>query len=342
MGENLVSSWSDGKTLPKNYIFPPDKRPGEHNVPMSKSLPVIDLSNVDGQERKKTIQKIIEASHDFGFFQVINHGVPRKLLDATREVVKELFELPIEEKSKIYSLDLSKICMLYSSNVDYEREEIHNWRDSLRLVCTPLEECIHSWPEKPPEFRKNVGKYVIKVRELGLRILELISEGLGLEPKYFANELSGWQVMSIHHYPPCPDPSLALGTRKHGDTGLVTILLQDHVPGLQVLNDGEWIGVEAIPDAFVINIGYQLQMISNGKLRSAEHRVVANKNEVRNSVALFIQPTIESIIEPAKALVNAENPAVYKSVRFADFLHTFRAAYSGHIEDVLEPYLLTT
>lgn len=83
-------------------------------------------------------------------------------------------------------------------------------------------------------------------------------------------------------------------------------------------------------------------MISNGKLRSAEHRVVANKNEVRNSVALFIQPTIESIIEPAKALVNAENPAVYKSVRFADFLHTFRAAYSGHIEDVLEPYLLTT
>ena len=79
--------------------------------------------------------------------------MPRKLLDATREVVKELFELPIEEKSKIYSLDLSKICMLYSSNVDYEREEIHNWRDPLRLVCTPLEECIHSWPEKPPEFR---------------------------------------------------------------------------------------------------------------------------------------------------------------------------------------------
>lgn len=109
-------------------------------------------------------------------------------------------------------------------------------------------------------IRKNVGKYVIKVRELGLRILELISEGLGLEPKYFANELSGWQVMSIHHYPPCPDPSLALGTRKHGDTGLVTILLQDHVPGLQVLKDGEWIGVEAIPDAFVINIGYQLQV----------------------------------------------------------------------------------
>lgn len=108
--------------------------------------------------------------------------------------------------------------------------------------------------------REVVGDYVMKVREVGSRILELICEGLGLEPGYFAGELSQLQIMSVHHYPPCPDPSLTLGTRKHCDTGLITILLQGDIPGLQVLKDGQWIGVEAIPDALVINVGYQLQV----------------------------------------------------------------------------------
>ena len=65
-----MSSWWDGKTVPENYIFPPETRPGENVVPTSNSLPVIDLSKTDGPDRKETIQKIIEASQNFGFFQV--------------------------------------------------------------------------------------------------------------------------------------------------------------------------------------------------------------------------------------------------------------------------------
>lgn len=93
-------------------------------------------------------------------------------------------------------------------------------------------------------------------------ILELISEGLGLETSYFKNELSEATVLSINYYPPCPDPSLTLGIPKHCDPNIITILNQD-VGGLQVFKDGEWIGVEPIPNAFVINIGYALQVISN-------------------------------------------------------------------------------
>ncbi|KMT10352.1 hypothetical protein BVRB_5g121020 [Beta vulgaris subsp. vulgaris] len=339
MAENLVSSWSDGKTLPESYVFPPEKRPGENVVPTSKSVPVIDLGNVN---RGETIQKIIEASQEFGFFQVINHGVSRKVFDDTRGAFKEFFALPMEDKANLYSLDVSRKCILYTSNVDYDKEEIHNWRDSLRLVCSPLEECIQSWPEKPQGCREVVGDYVMKVREVGSRILELICEGLGLEPGYFAGELSQLQIMSVHHYPPCPDPSLTLGTRKHCDTGLITILLQGDIPGLQVLKDGQWIGVEAIPDALVINVGYQLQIVSNGKLRSVEHRVVTNKDVARFTAALFIEPTRDCIVEPAKALVSAESPPLYKGARFADFLQTFRAAYVGKIKDVMEPYMLRT
>lgn len=92
------------------------------------------------------------------------------------------------------------------------------------------------------------------------RILELICEGLGLESGYFEGKLGEVTSLSVNHYPPCPDPSLALGLSKHCDPNLITILLQDDVCGLQIFKDNEWIGVDPVPNAFVVNIGYQLQV----------------------------------------------------------------------------------
>lgn len=67
-------------------------------------------------------------------------------------------------------------------------------------------------------------------------------------------------MLLINHYPPCPDPSLTLGLARHRDPGVVSIVLQGDVHGLQVFKDEEWIGVEPIPHAFVVNIGYVLQV----------------------------------------------------------------------------------
>ncbi|XP_021734080.1 hyoscyamine 6-dioxygenase-like [Chenopodium quinoa] len=339
--DKFVSTWSDGKTLPENYVFSTEMRPGEH-VPVSKNIPVIDLGKAVGLDRKETIQKIIEASQEFGFFQVINHGVPQTVIDDARTAYQDFFDLPTEEKLKLCSSDISQKCIYYTSNVVYDEEDIHAWRDSLRHFCSPLEECIHSWPQKPTKYREVVGKYVTEVNEMGTRILELISEGLKLGVGYFANELSQEQYLSIHCYPPCPDPSLTLGLRPHCDTGLITILLQGTVAGLQTLTDGQWIGVEPILDAFVINIGYQLQIVSNGKLHSVEHRAVTNKDETRMTAAFFIEPKGDCIVEPAKALINAENPPIYKSVKYAEFVQVFREAYLGKIKNALEPYMITS
>lgn len=111
-----------------------------------------------------------------------------------------------------------------------------------------------------------VGAYAIEAKKLGSVILELISEGLGLETGYFRDELTESSLLSINYYPPCPDPSLTLGIPKHADPNLITILLQGDVSGLQVFRDGKWIGVEPLPNAFVVNIGYALQVDSLTKL----------------------------------------------------------------------------
>lgn len=104
-----------------------------------------------------------------------------------------------------------------------------------------------------------MAAYLKRIENLSRRILGVIGEGLGLEEGYL-EEISQVQLLVGNYYPACPDPSLTLGLLKHCDPSLITILLQQDVCGLQVLNDGKWMLVSSIPNAFVVNIGNQLQV----------------------------------------------------------------------------------
>ncbi|PWA91413.1 Isopenicillin N synthase [Artemisia annua] len=132
--------------------------------------------------------------------------------------------------------------------------------------------------------------------------------------------------MAINHYPPCPDPSLAMGIGGHTDPNLITFLQQDHY-GLQILKDGQWMGIEPIPNAFVVNLGCQLQIISNGKLKSAEHRGVLNSTASRTSIVTFLGPdsTLPLVVGPAKELVTSTTPQVFKSYLYNEFLAEYLA-----------------
>lgn len=184
--EKLVSKWYKDESLPENYIFPPETRPGKSIVPLCNTIPVIDLSQALGHNRSDTIQQILKASKEFGFFQVhasfshkflevillfffykndflinlfhsgnqiTNHGVPEKLINETMSVFKEFFEMPAEYQASLYSEDPSKSCRLCTSSVNYNREEIHYWRDKLSHPCHPLDECLQQWPERPTRYR---------------------------------------------------------------------------------------------------------------------------------------------------------------------------------------------
>ncbi|KAB5556021.1 hypothetical protein DKX38_006930 [Salix brachista] len=197
--------------------------------------------------------------------------------------------------------------MLYTSNLLYATEDVHLWRDNLRNSCHPLEECIQHWPEKPARYRHVVGAYATEVKKLAATILELICEGLGLESGYFGGKLSE--------------------------------IPKSDVFGLQVLRNGEWIGVEPISKAFVVNMGYQMQIISNNKLRSVEHRAVTNSEKARTSVAMFFIPNGDSIVEPAKAHADSRNPAIFKSFQYKEFITHFINKTDG-IDVALEPFKL--
>lgn len=104
-----------------------------------------------------------------------------------------------------------------------------------------------------------------EMKKLGYKLLELIAMSLGLEAKRFHRfyEQNQTTYMRINYYRPCPAPELALGFGRHKDSGVLTILCQDDVGGLQVRRkaDGEWVNVKPVPDAYIINIGDLFQVI---------------------------------------------------------------------------------
>ena len=69
------------------------------------------------------------------------------------------------------------------------------------------------------------------------------------------------QLMMLNWYPACPQPQLTLGLPPHSDYGLLTLLLQDQVEGLQIQHKSRWLTVKPIPNSFVVNIGDQFQVL---------------------------------------------------------------------------------
>ncbi|XP_071715385.1 hyoscyamine 6-dioxygenase-like [Rutidosis leptorrhynchoides] len=315
----LVSTWSNGvQSVPQDYVMPPERRAGEF-IKVCNEIPVINLQG----DRSEVVQQIINACKEFGLFQVINHGVSDKMMADMRVLYEEFFNLPVEEKLGVYSEKFGKGCTLYTSGLNYAKEDVHYWKDTLKHGCHPLEEHAPSWPDKPARYRDEVGRYAAEVRKMGFNILDLIAEGLGLSKGYF-NEVSQDQSMAVNHYPPCPDPSLAMGIGGHTDPNLITFLQQDQY-GLQIQKDGVWMGIDPIPNAFVVNLGYQLQIISNGKLKSAEHRGVLNSIAARTSIVTFMGPNsnLPIVVEPAKELVSSSSPQIFKSFKYNEFIANY-------------------
>lgn len=123
------------------------------------------------------------------------------------------------------------------------------------------------------------------------------------------------------YYPPCPRPDLMFGLKPHSDGSFVTLLMVDSgVGGLQVLRDGVWYDVPTRPHTLLINLGDQMEIMSNGIVRSPVHRVVTNAEKERLSMALFYSVDPEREIQPASKLIDENHPALYKKVKIKEYV----------------------
>lgn len=291
-------------------------------------IPTIDLGGgvfESTATRESIVSKVNEAVERYGFFQAVNHGIPIDVMEKMKDGIRGFHEQDPDVRKKFYSRDYAKK-VTYSSNFDIYSSASANWRDTLSCFMYPVAPKTEDLPEICGEIMLDYSK---RVMELGELIFELLSEALGLNPNHLKEmDCTKGLLMLSHYYPPCPEPDLTYGTSPHSDRSFLTILLQDLIGGLQVQQDGYWVDVPPVPGALLVNLGDLLQLITNDKFLSVEHRVLANRGEEpRISVASFFVHPLPSfrVYGPIQDLLSEQNPLKYKDTTVTEYSKNYMA-----------------
>ncbi|KAK7407220.1 hypothetical protein VNO78_08944 [Psophocarpus tetragonolobus] len=317
--------------LSPEFILPEAKRPQLSEVTSLDSIPIIDLSdhscNDGNPSSSLVVQKISQACEEYGFFLIVNHGIPEQVCTKIITAINDLFNLPSEQISQLYTADHTKNIKLCNYYLHVEGgEKVKMWSECFSHSWYPTQDIINFLPQNiGTQYGEAFSEYAKEIDSLVRRVLGLISIGLGVEEDCLLKILGDQPRLraQANFYPACPDPELTLGLPVHTDFNALTVVLQSQVSGLQVIKDGKWITVPAIPNAFVINLGDQIQVLSNGRFRSVHHRAVANKMCERMSMAMFYGPGRDTIIGPIDDLIDEEHPPRYRKYCFSEFLEEF-------------------
>ncbi len=279
----------------------------------------------------RVASEIGDACREWGFFQIVNHGVDPAHIDTVWQTVRAFFSLPRADKR---ALNRS------SDNPwgYFDRELTKNQRDKKEIFDIGPETKTGTvsddpfsgetpWPGTQPDFPAAMRAHFKACERLSRTMLEAVCLSLDL-PKASLNRCfasSHTSFLRLNYYPvedPLSDlPEAAsegadLGIHHHSDAGAVTILLQDDVSGLQVFKDGFWHGVEPVDGAFVINIGDMVQVWSNDEYRAALHRVAAMDSVERYSIPFFFNPSYDAHVSPLDGTGDAKR---YTAIDWGEF-----------------------
>nr|GMC78825.1 1-aminocyclopropane-1-carboxylate oxidase 1 [Ipomoea batatas]GMD51195.1 1-aminocyclopropane-1-carboxylate oxidase 1 [Ipomoea batatas] len=286
------------------------------------NFPVINMEKLNGSERGDAMELIKDACENWGFFELLNHGIPHEVMDNIEKLTKEHYKKVMEQRFK----DL--VASKGLKGVQAEVTDM-DWESTFFLRHLPVS-TISQVPDLDDNYREAMRDFAKRLEKLAEELLDLLCENLGLEKGYLKKAFYGSSAPNfgskVSNYPPCPKPDLIKGLRAHTDAGGIILLFQDDkVSGLQLLKDGEWVDVPPMRHSIVVNLGDQLEVITNGKYKSVEHRVIAQTDGARMSIASFYNPASDAVIYPAPALVEkaADDEKVYPKFVFDDYMKLY-------------------
>ncbi|RHN42317.1 putative thebaine 6-O-demethylase [Medicago truncatula] len=313
--------------VPERYVLPDHETVVLSNTTSSPQVPVIDLAELLSQDinlKRHELEKLHYACKEWGFFQLVNHGISTSLVEDMKKGAKTLFELSMEEKKNLWQIE-GEMEGFGQSFVLSEEQKLE-WADTFFLSTLPPHlRKPYLFNQIPQSFRENLEVYSVELEKLAIKVIELMANALAINPKEMTELFNiGTQMVRVNYYPPCPQPERVIGLKSHSDAGGLTILLQtSDIDGLQIRKDGQWIPVKPLPNAFIVNIGDMLEIITNGIYPSIEHRATVNSEKERISVAAFYGPNMQAMLAPAPSLVTQERPAQFRRISVVDHFNGY-------------------
>ncbi|KAI3442331.1 Rhamnogalacturonan endolyase [Psidium guajava] len=289
----------------------------------SESVPVVDVELLARGDPLE-LEKLHFACRDWGFFQVVNHGVSMLLLEEFKREIESFFDLPYEEKQKLWQQPENHEG--FGQLFVVSEEQKLDWSDMFYITTLPLGLRKADLFEKlPNNLRDKLEVYSFELKKLARSILSHMARALKMNAEEIRELFGdGVQAMRMNYYPPCPEPDMAIGFTPHSDADALTILLQlNETEGLQIRKEGKWVPVKPLHNAFVVNIGDIMEIVSNGIYRSIEHRATVNSTKKRLSVATFYSCRLDTVLGPAPSLISSDNPAIFRRVPVEAYFKEF-------------------
>ena len=301
------------------------------------SIPVIDVGALMDvrsarEDRMRVAREIGNACRDVGFFYIRNHGVPESHHRELFEQAKAFFNLPPNKKMEV-SMDKSPHFRGYIPLGGEVTNGLKDWHEALvfRKELSPdhpdviAGKPLHGpnlWPDEPPGFKELLQAHWDRMTRLGEAVTRGLALSLGLEESVldpFIDDAFG--NMRVLYYPVhgADEPGVGEGIGPHIDYGFLTILDQDDVSGLEVMNAaGDWVAAPPIPGTYVMNIGRVTQVWTNDGYKATQHRVRRVPRD-RISVPFFFSPNFDAVIEPLEACCSPDNPPRYEPYCHGEF-----------------------
>ncbi|MBB3177462.1 isopenicillin N synthase family oxygenase [Variovorax sp. Sphag1AA] len=318
-------------------------------LPPSGALPVIDVAGLagSGPARDEVAAQIGAACRAHGFFYVVGHGVDPALARRLEELSHRFFALDEATKMRWRMALGGRAWRGYFPLAGELTSGRPDWKEGLYLGTElpedhPLVRArtpVHG-PNLFPEvegMRETILAYMDAVTQLGHRLMEGIALSLGLPADYFAQRYTADPLIlfRIFNYPTQPVPEgmdVHWGVGEHTDYGLLTILHQDDVGGLQVRTPEGWIEAPPVAGSFVCNIGDMLDRMTGGLYKSTPHRVTRNTSgRDRLSFPLFFDPNFEARVQRIEGLAGA-NALDDSALRWDRAnVHAFNGMYGDYL-----------
>ena len=305
------------------------------------AIPVIDITPLrDGSDAVTVAKALHAASQGMGFIYIKGHGIQDETIKAAYASALAFFRHSTTEKSKVTVstkhrgwLPQGGVVMAAGVNADLKESFIWGTEDTDEntLEDHPLRG-TNRWPAFVPELQKHAMDYFNQAQEVALHLMRGFALGLNLEEGFFLrSNLAPLSRASFVYY---PSQSKNLGMQQfgagpHTDFGVLTILCQDAVGGLQIEDiDGKWIEAPPIKGSLVVNVGDLLSRWTDGTYRSTKHRVINNSGSERLSLVLAYDPDPDTIIDACN-IFGTGHKAAEEPITCGDYLiWRFEKAFS--------------